>query len=147
MLWQVDALFLSHIGSLFAAEGLHSCLWPDTTRFNGSRVPSTIYSLFFKILKIHNLQKDKKKLNFSKKKHFSKKISIFSKTIYNVRVKQLAGSSLRCNRAQRDTTILSRVPAWSVSCSGLQTLSLTAAATLPTPPPSPKRRLVGGSVI
>ena len=33
-LWPVDALFLSHIGSLFAAGGLHSCLWPDTTRFN-----------------------------------------------------------------------------------------------------------------
>ena len=39
-LWPVDALFLSHIGSLFVAGGLHSCLWPDTTRFNESRVPS-----------------------------------------------------------------------------------------------------------
>ena len=39
-LWPVDALFLSHMESLFAAGGLHSCLWPDTTRFYESRVPS-----------------------------------------------------------------------------------------------------------
>ena len=38
-LWPVDALFLSHTESLFAAGGLHSCLWPDTTRFYESRVP------------------------------------------------------------------------------------------------------------
>ena len=35
----VDALFLIHMESLFAAGGLHSFLWPDNTRFNESRVP------------------------------------------------------------------------------------------------------------
>ena len=31
LMWSEDTLFLSHMVSLFAAGGLHSCMWPEAT--------------------------------------------------------------------------------------------------------------------
>ena len=40
LMWSEDTLFLSHMVSLFAAGGLHSCMWPEATGFSKLQSPS-----------------------------------------------------------------------------------------------------------